>query len=46
MNDWMKKYLEDAQAADWLVPSEDAAMSGGSFKFDIKPNAALTIKWT
>ncbi len=39
MNGWMKKYLEGAQSAEWIVPSEDAAMSGGAFKFEIKPNA-------
>lgn len=40
MTDWIKKYLEDAQAAEWLVPSEDAAMTGGAFRFEIKPNEA------
>lgn len=40
MTDWIKKYLEDAQTAGWLVNSEDAAMSGGAFKYEIKPNEA------
>lgn len=40
MSDWLKQYLEDAQAAEWLVNSKDAAMAGGAFKFEVKPNAA------
>lgn len=40
MNDWLQKYFEGAQAAEWIVPSEDATMSGGAFKFEVKPNAA------
>ncbi|PKF35564.1 hypothetical protein [Acinetobacter proteolyticus] len=39
MKDWMQTYFEDAQTAEWIIPSEDAAMTGGAFKFEVKPNA-------
>ena len=38
MTNWIKKYLEDAQAAEWLTSSTDEKMAGGAFSFEIKPN--------
>ena len=40
MNDWLPVYFEGAEASDWLVPSDDPAMGGASFKFEARPNAA------
>lgn len=40
MDDFMKKYLEGAESAEWLVPSDDPAMGGASFKYVVQKNAA------
>lgn len=40
MSDWLKQYMEDAQAAEWLVNSNDPAMGGAAFKIEVAPNAA------
>lgn len=40
MNDWLKGYLEGAEAAEWITPSNDPTMGGASFRYEVKPNAA------
>lgn len=40
MSDWLKTYMDDAQASGWITPSNDAAMGGAAYKFEVKPNAA------
>lgn len=38
MDNWIKKYFEDAQSSDWLVPSNEPQMGGAAFKYSVKPN--------
>ncbi len=37
--DYLKMLFEGAQAAGWLVPSDDPEMGGAAFKFEVKANA-------
>lgn len=39
MNDFLGDLFAQAEAAGWLVPSNDPAMGGKSFRFDVRPNA-------
>lgn len=38
--DFLLALFEDAQASEWLVPSDDPAMAGAAFRFDVRPNEA------
>lgn len=39
-DDFLKLLLEGAEAAEWIVPSDDPAMGGASFRYEVKPNEA------
>lgn len=39
-NDFLLSLFENAEASDWIVPSDDPAMGGAAFKFEVLPNAA------
>lgn len=36
--DFLQTLFESAEASDWIVPSNDPAMGGAAFKFEVKPN--------
>lgn len=38
MDNWIESYLSDAQAAKWLVKSNDTSMDGMSYRYEIKAN--------
>lgn len=38
MQDYLKSLFEGAQAAGWLVPSNDPMMNGAAFMFEVKPD--------
>jgi len=37
--DFLTTLFENAEAADWLVPSSDPSMNGKAWAFDVRPNA-------
>lgn len=39
-NDFLLALFEGAQASDWIVPSDDPAMGGAAFRFEVMPNEA------
>ncbi|MGL4735687.1 MAG: hypothetical protein ACRCWB_11540 [Enterovibrio sp.] len=38
--DFLQSLFEAAEASDWIVPSNDPAMGGAAFRFEVKPNEA------
>jgi hypothetical protein len=38
--DFLQVLFEGAEASDWIVPSDDPAMGGASFRFVVAPNEA------
>ncbi|MCZ0926455.1 hypothetical protein L0636_00950 [Halomonas janggokensis] len=38
MRDFLTTHFEQAQASDWLVPSDDPAMNGAAWRFEVQPN--------
>lgn len=38
MRDFLTTHFEAAQASDWLVPSDDPAMGGAAWRFEVQPN--------
>lgn len=39
MRDFLKDHFEDAEAAGWLVPSDEPAMGGAAWRFEVAPNS-------
>lgn len=39
-SDFLLALFEGAEASDWIVPSDDPAMGGASFQFEVVPNEA------
>ena len=37
MKDFLRDFLANAEASDWLVPSNDPAMDGKAYVFEVKP---------
>jgi hypothetical protein len=37
--DFLATYFEGAQAAGWIVPSDDPAMGGAAWSFDVRPDS-------
>lgn len=38
MRDFLTTHFEQAQASAWLVPSDDPAMNGAAWRFEVQPN--------
>jgi hypothetical protein len=38
MRDFLTTHFEAAQASGWLVPSDDPAMNGAAWRFEVQPN--------
>ncbi|HAR08413.1 MAG TPA: hypothetical protein DCR98_08385 [Cobetia sp.] len=38
MRDFLTAHFEAAQASGWLVPSDDPAMAGAAWRFEVQPN--------
>ena len=38
MRDFLTTHFEQAQASDWLVPSDEPAMNGAAWRFEVQPN--------
>ena len=39
MKDYLTQLFKDAQASDWLVPSDDPEMGGAAWKFVVVPDS-------
>lgn len=40
LGDALKRYFEGAEAAEWIVPSDDPSMKGAAARYEVAPNKA------